>query len=106
MKGYYKIVTPQREWNNFISNEEKIEQLKQWGLISPKSNIIKTFTYKGHYVDKPTICEIIGYVDDNETIVKIDEKVSSIHPMYLKEMQKPNFNKFETVEEDELSEVM
>ncbi|QOX63908.1 hypothetical protein FRZ06_11485 [Anoxybacterium hadale] len=99
------MVTLLREWNDFISNEEKIEKLKQWSLISPKSNIIKTLTYKGHYADKPTICDVIGYVDDNEIIIKIDEEISSIHPTYLKEMQKPNFSKFELAESEDQEEI-
>ena len=91
-----------RQWRKFVSEEEKIEKLKEWKLISKKATKIKTLLYKGIYINENSCeCDIIGFVDDNEIIIQIQNKIHSIHPAYLKSMQKKNF-KINEMEEENL----
>lgn len=82
------MITPKREWSSFKSESHKLEKLKQWELISPKAKEIKKLYYKGAYTQYPVECDVIGYVDDNEIIISINEQLHSIHPDYLLDMQK------------------
>lgn len=82
------MIAPKREWRKFKSKHEKIEKLRDWGLISPKALDVKTFYYKGVYVKNPVECDVVGFVDDNEIVININENLHSIHPDYFADMQK------------------
>lgn len=85
----------------FSSISNKIDKLKEWGLLSPKAQDLKNIYYKnknGTYK-----CQIIGYLSKNtkygclnnvyETIIlKINDSVVKIAPDYLLEMQKKDFS--------------
>jgi DNA polymerase-3 subunit epsilon len=86
----------------FDNINNKIEKMREWSLLSPKSKDIKDVYYKN---DIDTyICEIIGYyskpTNSNcidgfyETIViEFDNTIIKIAPGYLLEMQKKDFIK-------------
>lgn len=82
------MIISKREWRRFYDEEEMLEKLKEWKLVSPKASEFKKFYYKGIYTNEPVECEIIGFVDDNEIILNINDEVHSIHPDYLVDMQK------------------
>lgn len=87
----------------FSSDEEELEKLKEWGLVSSRAKEIKKFKYKGVYVDKELDCDVIGYIAKEtnpkclnkncETVViQISEETYKIDAAYLKQMQSKNFN--------------
>ena len=82
------MLEPKRPWREFYSLDEKIEKLKHWKIISPKATDIKELYYKGAYTDSVVICDIVGFVDDNEIVLNINNKLHSILPDYFLEMQK------------------
>ncbi|MGL5086034.1 MAG: BRCT domain-containing protein [Clostridium sp.] len=82
------MIEPKREWRKFFSLDEKIEKLKHWKIISPKATDIKELYYKGAYTDSAVTCDVFGFVDDNEIILKIEDKLHTILPDYFVEMQK------------------
>lgn len=88
------MLYPKKEYIRFESLDEKLKKLKELKIISPTSKEVKILFYKGLYVDEPTKCDVIGFVDDFEIIIDIKEKLHSIHPAYFKEMQNKNFNIF------------
>ena len=73
------------------AKQDTIEFLKSVSLLPPKATVIKKFMYKGLYVNKPTECKVIGYVDEDEIILDIKGEIHSIMPDYLKEMQSRKF---------------
>lgn len=46
----------------FPSTQEKLDKLKEWGLISAKATIIKSFKYKGTYTNKDIDYYVMGYI--------------------------------------------
>lgn len=89
----------------FSSINEKIDKLKKWGILSPKAQEIKDIYYKNR--DGAYKCEIIGYLSKPtnlhclskvyETIlIKANNKLITIAPLFLLEMQKKNFSYNET----------
>ena len=97
------MITPKRAYIEFESKDKKIEILKQLRLLSKGAKKLKdNYLYKGVYKKEPTLCDIAGYVDENEIIIKIIEtdELHSIHPSYLKQMQAKNF-KIRACEESE-----
>lgn len=82
------MIAPKREWREFYSEDQKMDKLKEWKIISPKSNEIKKLYYKGIYTNHAVECDVIGYVDDNEIILEINSELHSILPEYFVEMQK------------------
>lgn len=98
------MIEPKREWRTFESQEEEMEKLREWQLISPKATEVKQFYYKGTYADKPIECKVAGYVDDNEIILYINGKLHSIHPDYFFDMQRKDFSKESSSKEKDLDE--
>ncbi len=88
------MLYPKKEYVQFKNLDEKLEKLKELKIISPTSKEVKDLFYKGIYVNEPTICDVVGFVDDLEIIIDIKEKLHSIHPAYFKEMQNKNFSIF------------
>ncbi|MDO5039423.1 3'-5' exonuclease [Clostridium sp.] len=82
------MINPKREWIEFKSEEEKVEKLKELKIISSKAKEVKELYYKGAYSDGSILCDVVGYVDENEIILKINEKLHSVHPEYFLDMQK------------------
>lgn len=82
------MIEPKREWREFYSIDEKLEKLRHWEIISPKATDIKELYYKGSYTDLAVPCDVVGFVDDNEIILSINNKLHSILPDYFVEMQK------------------
>jgi hypothetical protein len=83
----------------FENDIERMEKLKEWGLITPKSKTIKTFKYKGNSI--PTECIIMGFTNKpintnvsplDETIaIIVNSKVIKISVKCLKQMQLNSF---------------
>lgn len=82
------MITPKREWREFYSIDEKLDKLRKWEIISPKATDIKELYYKGSFTDLAVTCDVVGFVDDNEIILSINNKLHSILPDYFVEMQK------------------
>lgn len=76
----------------FQSEEEQIEQCKEWGLLSEKAVKTKSFAYKGNGVH--VTCSLVGSVDKITAVIELDNgQKHCIHPAYLKEMQAANFGR-------------
>lgn len=86
------MLKPKVKWQKFKSEEDKLEKLKELKIVSPKAEKVKEFFYKGFYVNKPTKCEVIGFVDYSEIVLKIEGQFHSIHPDYFIDMQKKDFS--------------
>ncbi|SFS60468.1 hypothetical protein [Paenibacillus sp. BC26] len=87
----------------FENEEEQIQKLKEWGLLSEKASKSKTFIYKNSGVH--TVCSIVGYVDKMTAVLALDDKQHCIHPSYLKEMQTASFGQRQAAAtEDEAGE--
>lgn len=80
-------VPPPSGWKRFESKQEKLKKYKEWKLISEKAAYIKTLIYSGFYTDIPTTCEIVGYTDYDEAVIKLGDKLHTINPVYLLQMQ-------------------
>lgn len=86
----------------FNDDNDRLQKLKEWGLLTEESNEnIKVF-YKGVYNDTAVECDVIGYLpkvptEDSlktsyETVVLLVQgKIHKISPDYLREMQKGTF---------------
>jgi len=82
------MLTPKREWIKFESIEEKLLKLKEFKIISQGAKEVKDLYYKGVYTEDFVLCDVVGYVDENEIILSINDKLHSIHPDYFIDMQK------------------
>jgi hypothetical protein len=82
-------ITP-RDYVAFEDEAEAIDKCKEWGLVTPKATKMKAFYHKG--TGKNIACEIVGYVDDITTVIKLETgELHLIHPSYLKEMQAASY---------------
>lgn len=86
---------------NFNNIDEKIAKLKEWQLLSPKSEELKDIYYKDN--DCSYKCEVVGYLSKKtnskcisetyETVIlMVNDKLIKINPVYLSDMQKKNFS--------------
>ena len=84
-----------KHFTKFINKYEKFGFFKQCGLLDTKRKTLKEdFVYKGVYREEPTKCEVIGYVDEIEVVIKFPNgEKHSIHPLHLKDMQRKGFSK-------------
>jgi len=74
----------------FESEDEQMDQAKQWGLLSEKAARLKTFYYKSGGVSRS--CTLIGYVDQMTAVIAFEDgQKHCIHPSYLKEMQAASY---------------
>ena len=80
-------VPPKSDWKRFESKHEKLKKYKEWRFISDKATYIKTLIYSGFYTDIPTTCDVVGYTDYDEVIIKLGDKLHTINPVYLLQMQ-------------------
>lgn len=82
----YTFVIEPLHYTAFDSEDEMMEQCKEWGLLSEKATRSKTFYYKGNGMN--ISCTILGFVDDMTAVIGLDNgQKHCIHPSYLKEMQ-------------------
>lgn len=82
-------ITPS-DYVAFEDEAETIDKCKEWGLVTPKATKMKAFYHKG--TGKNIACEIVGYVDDITTVIKLETgELHLIHPSYLKEMQAASY---------------
>jgi len=82
------MLTPRREWIKFETLEEKLLKLKEFKIISQGAKEVKDLYYKGVYTEEFVLCDVEGYVDENEIILNIEGNLHSIHPDYFIDMQK------------------
>lgn len=82
------MLTPKREWIRFESLEDKLLKLKEFKIISQGAKEVKNLYYKGAYTEEFVLCDVEGYVDENEIILNINDNLHSIHPDYFIDMQK------------------
>ena len=79
----------------FSNSEEKQAKYKEWGFKSGKNNEIPFLIYKGIYdTVVPQECDIIGYYNDVEILIELQESKQRIviDRRYLKQMQSKSFN--------------
>ncbi|MGM9988421.1 MAG: hypothetical protein ACI35O_14490, partial [Bacillaceae bacterium] len=95
-------IAPKQNYNGFQDEQDYEQRCKEWGLGG--KNIKREFTYKSKDGEKSTTVTIDGYEvhGSHQTLVIrfLNDKLSCIHPAYLKEMQKSDFGKenmFESV---------
>ncbi|MBP1904673.1 hypothetical protein J2Z32_001296 [Paenibacillus turicensis] len=82
-------ITP-KDYVAFENEAEAIDKCKEWGLVTPKATKMKAFYHKG--TGKNIACEIVGYVDDITSVIKLETgELHLIHPSYLKEMQAASY---------------
>lgn len=86
------MLFPEKDYVQINDLNERLKKLKELKLIPPTAEEIRELFYKGFYVDEPTICDFIGFVDDSEIIIDIKGKPHCIHPVYFKEMQNKDFS--------------
>lgn len=92
------FVIPREDFIQFADIYEKLEKLKQYKLVGVKaSKIDKKFYYKGVYTQSPSECEIVGYLDIDVLVIKVNGSLHSIRGEYLKQMQDTTFSIFETL---------
>jgi DNA polymerase III epsilon subunit-like protein len=82
------MLTPKREWKEFDSIEEKLLKLKEYKIISSGAKEVKDLYYKGAYTEDVDLCDVVGFVDENEIVLNINGNLHSIHPDYFIDMQK------------------
>ncbi|WP_300379495.1 BRCT domain-containing protein [Clostridium sp.] len=82
------MITPTREWKEFSSIEEKLLKLKEYKIISSGAKEVKDLYYKGAYTKNVDLCDVVGFVDENEIVLNIKDNLHSIHPDYFIDMQK------------------
>lgn len=82
------MLTPRREWKEFNSIEEKLLKLKEYKIISAGAKEVKDLYYKGAYTEDVDLCDVVGFVDENEIVLNINGNLHSIHPDYFIDMQK------------------
>ncbi|WP_308634584.1 hypothetical protein [Paenibacillus silvisoli] len=84
-----RLIAPS-DYTPFESEDEQIQQLKEWGLLSEKATKTKTFVYKGGGMQ--AVCTIGGYADKLTAVIEFEGgRQHCIHPSYLKEMQAASF---------------
>ena len=78
---------PKGDWTPFADEEDKLEHFRLWGLVSPKTKIIRPIVYAAPGVTAPMSCEVVGYQQPFWAIVKVGENLTGIHGDYLAETQ-------------------
>lgn len=85
------MIAPPENWHKIQDDTERLAVCKKYKLITPTKTELKDFYYKGLYTDEPTICKVVGY-DEKLLVIEINGELHSIHPDYLLQMQKKDFN--------------
>ena len=75
------------EWTPFADKKEKLEYLRHWGLISPKSTKERPVMVVDGYFGAPEPCQVVGYKDDNWAVIQMDDGYHAIFGDYLAELQ-------------------
>ena len=75
------------EWTPFSDLDEKLEYLRLWGLIPPKSKSLRPFMVVDGYFGIPEPCDVVGYKDKNWAVIKLPDGPHAIFGEYLAEMQ-------------------
>lgn len=89
----------------FENFNDKLDKLKEWGIISSKATKIKELYYKGVYSDVQSECDVIGYLSKptrkdcidrtyETAIILVNEETHKIAPAYLKQMQSKKFSRY------------
>ncbi|RAP78034.1 hypothetical protein [Paenibacillus montanisoli] len=97
-----RLIAPSA-YTPFESEEEHIQQLKDWGLLSEKASKTKSFQYKGSGMQAS--CSVTGYVDKLTAVLELEGgQLHCIHPSYLKEMQAASFGQRQSAQTVEAAE--
>lgn len=75
------------EWTPFSSKDEELEYLRMWGLIPPKSKMLRPFMVVDGYFGSPEPCKVVGYKDKNWAVIELPDGYHAIFGEYLAEMQ-------------------
>ena len=79
------MIQPEEGWVRFQDDSEKLEYMKNHGLIAKTAESPKQLVYTGAYGG--SFCTLLGYVNDFAAVVSIHGQLHCIMPEYLKEMQ-------------------
>jgi hypothetical protein len=83
------MLEPDFKFIHFANNDERKEKRRNWKLP-----IRKALMYKGIYSEKEIPCELVGYNEDETTIViSMKGNLHCISPGYLANMQKLDFDR-------------
>lgn len=80
------MVTPEI-WSPFASEDERCAQLCAWGLLQPGQKA-RELVYSGAYAPAPTLCALVGRVDDDVAVIDLGGARHCIFASHLAEMQK------------------
>lgn len=96
------MIAPDRDYNTFISPQEKLRKYKRWGLSSPKAKGIRRLSYHGLFCgDAPSECDVLGYISDHVIIIGVNDELHCINPDYLIEMQTGRAEFVEIIQDEE-----
>ena len=82
------MIHPSSGWCKFNNPEIKLHYMKKWRLIAPKATSIKTIIYSGAFVEQPTVCNLVGHINDITAVIDVQGELHCINPDYLSDMQK------------------
>ncbi len=84
------MIQPPENWHKIQNDAERLEVCKKYKLVAKTKDELKEFFYKGLYTESPTACQVVGYYD-NLLVIEVNGELHSIHPDYLLQMQKKDF---------------
>ncbi len=83
-------------YHKFKDSSERDAFLKKYKLLSQKPRKEKTFYYKGRDVSEPTVCNVLGYVQEysSSATLVIDYGRGELFILsdFLKQMQSSTFS--------------
>lgn len=82
-----QTIQPKSSFTTFYSDEEKIEFLKEIGLLSKTAEEIKPFFYIGAYSDEYVLCDVVGFETKSTLVIELGEKLHCINTDCFIEMQ-------------------
>lgn len=81
------MVTLQGPWTPFSGEEERLESLRRWGLVTPKGTCIPQIMVVDGYFGVPEPCEVVGYQSAQWAVISLPDGLHAIHGEYLAELQ-------------------
>lgn len=75
------------EWTRFSDESEKIRYFREWGLIPPKSTILRPVMVVDGYLGVPEPCQVVGYKEDYTAVIELSDGYHAIFGEYLAELQ-------------------
>lgn len=81
------MVAIQGPWTPFSGEEERLEYLRRWGLVTPKGTYIPQIMVVDGYFGIPEPCTVVGYQSEQWAVISLPDGFHAIHGEYLAELQ-------------------